>query len=203
MFCPTEFCVIWAEHQYLQLESHYQRSTAICCNGRRILVKQNLYDALQRLRKPDITEEPDKPYNKTSLIRAAEEGNFGRVYGLLSQGADVTSRDAFCKTALHYAAERGDIESVKALVMAGSDINALDFKGRKPVDYARMRRRGFSDQVTQFLNERIQPERPHGRTNTCLRNRVLSNEYIWIDAICINQSDDAEKAMQVGIMGYV
>lgn len=186
-----------------QLESHYQRNTAICCNGRRILVKQNLYDALRRLRQPDITEERNKPYNKTPLIRAAEQGNFGRVYSLLSQGADVTSRDAFGETALHYAAGRGDIESVKVLVVAGSDINALDFKGRKPVDCARMRQRGLSAQVIQFLNERVQPERPHSRTNTCLRNRVLSNGYIWIDAICINQSDDAEKAMQVGIMGHI
>ncbi|OCL12152.1 hypothetical protein AOQ84DRAFT_386318 [Glonium stellatum] len=185
-----------------ELESHYQRNTAICCNGRRILVKQNLYDALRRLRQPDITEERDTN-EKTPLIRAAEEGSFARLYSLLSQGADVTSRDASGGTALHYAAGRGDIEAVQALVMAGSDVHALDTRGQKPIEYARSQRRNLFAQVIQFLDEHSEPEKPRNRRNSCLRNKVLSSEYVWIDALCINQADDAEKAMQVGIMGNI
>jgi hypothetical protein len=33
-----------------------------------------------------------------------------------------------------------------------------------------------------------------------LRLREISQIYVWIDAICINQSDDAEKSIQVALM---
>jgi hypothetical protein len=32
---------------------------------------------------------------------------------------------------------------------------------------------------------------------------LTSNNYIWIDALCINQSDNVEKAIQVPLMGSI
>ncbi|KAI9779440.1 MAG: hypothetical protein M1839_007405 [Geoglossum umbratile] len=185
-----------------ELESHYRMTVAISCNGRRLLVKQNLYDALRRLRRTRIVEARDELSHKSPLMLAAEAGHIRRVQALLRQGANVVTQDKFGGTALHHAAENGHIDVVKALVLAGSSLTALDGAGRTPLDCAKRRLRGFWTEVVQFLEECAKWKVPAGR-RTSLRTTVTNQAYIWVDAICINQSDDLEKAEQVALMGDI
>lgn len=168
-----------------------------------MLVKQNLYDALQRIRRPDIVEEFTEPHKMTPLLQAVQERKVDRVCELLSQGADVTACDTSGRTALHRAVEGRQIDVIKALVAAGSDLNAINDHGHRPVDCARHQPPPLPPRILQLLDDPTGQEAAHRRQTTSLRNRVSKSEYFWVDAICINQENDAEKASQVALMGHI
>ncbi|KUJ11334.1 CNVH-domain-containing protein [Mollisia scopiformis] len=191
-----------------QLDEYYQRTTTILCNNQRLSVKQNLLDALRRLRKGQrsavqSTENRGR-YYKTPLIQAAEDGHGRLVHSLLLQGADITAQDRFGETALHYAAERGHLEVVKTLVQAGSSVFKLDNSRRTPLDCAKQK---FRYETIKYLETQVATQKktkavpaPKG---TYFPTAMRSQSYIWIDALCINQEDNDEKAIQVGMMGRI
>jgi ankyrin repeat protein len=70
------------------------------------------------------------------LLAAASEGNFAGVKDLVSQGADVNTKDNFSKSPLTYAASKGHEMIVDFLVGKGADVNAQDDSGWTPLHHA-------------------------------------------------------------------
>ncbi|GAB1196594.1 hypothetical protein APSETT444_005866 [Aspergillus pseudonomiae] len=173
----------------------------VAINGEIFFLTRNLFEFLQRLKTQELyIDRRTKPYNKTRLIEAAEAGSVNDVYFWMARGADLAAQDKFGETALHYAAENGYLEVVKILVEAGSDLYRRDSTGRTPLDCARMRKRRRYAEIIEYL------ERPDINHIVGSKLRPLSpidNQQFWIDAICINQDDIAERNAQVAIMSMI
>ena len=173
----------------------------VAINGQISYLTRNLFEFLQRLKTQELyVDRRTKPYNKTRLIEAAEAGNANDVYFWMARGADLAAQDMFGETALHYAAENGYFEVVKILVEAGSDLHRRDSAKRTPLDCARMRKRRKYAEVIEYL------ERPDINHIVGSKPRPLSpmdSQQFWIDAICINQDDIAERNAQVAIMSMI
>ncbi|CZR65847.1 uncharacterized protein PAC_15747 [Phialocephala subalpina] len=187
-----------------QLEQYYQRTTTILCNNQRLSVKQNLLDALRRLRRTQKSTEKRGRFKKTPIIQAAEDGHVRLVQALLLQGAEVTAQDQFGETALHYAAEKGHLDVVKVLVQAGTSLFKLDNSRRTPLDCAKQKNH---EKVMEFLEAQLETQKrakaSPDRKGTYFRTTMTNQKYVWIDAVCINQQDSVEKAVQVGMMGRI
>lgn len=63
------------------------------------------------------------------------QGPFETLEYIISQGAEVTSRDNLGKTPLHLAASAGldGIKKVRLLVDNGCSVNVEDYKGHTPM----------------------------------------------------------------------
>ncbi|KAJ4299542.1 hypothetical protein N0V90_004788 [Kalmusia sp. IMI 367209] len=188
-----------------EVDRRFRESMTICCNGKRLQVGRNLYEAMRRIRTSKFEEPREELYNKTQLICDSEEGHHIAVERLLREGADVHAYDKFGCTALHYAAGNGHVLIVKALVYAGSNILAIDDDGRTPLDCAKteLSYSGPWFEIQQFLDHQLKESTGKRREESCLRGQVSDAEYFWIDAICINQEDDLEKSSQVALMGEI
>jgi hypothetical protein len=187
-------------------EQGYTQSTTILCNGHRLPVKQNLYDALHRLRdrtraaksqthsKQNLYDALHRLRKKTrasksqahsngiDLISGVQSGYFYKVEDMLRLGADVKARDNSGRTALHLAAKMGHLDMAKALVMAGSDIHALCRLKKKPLDYAKEGSGRYVKSVASFLKKHETDHVRH-RARTSLRLEVTEFEYFWVDAV--------------------
>ncbi|KAE8415301.1 heterokaryon incompatibility protein-domain-containing protein [Aspergillus pseudocaelatus] len=173
----------------------------VAINGQIFFLTRNLFEFLQRLKTQELyVDRRTKPYNKTRLIEAAEAGSANDVFFWMARGADLAAQDMFGETALHYAAENGYFEVVKILVEAGSDLHRRDSSRRTPLDCAKMRKRRKYAEVIEYL------ERADINHIVGSRPRPLSpmdSQQFWIDAICINQDDIAERNAQVAIMSMI
>ncbi|KAK0663642.1 Serine/threonine-protein phosphatase 6 regulatory ankyrin repeat subunit C [Lasiodiplodia hormozganensis] len=141
-------------------------------------------------------------YDKTALHIMAELGRVDAVRALLKRKASVESKDMFGETPLHYAAENGEYKIVELLVRAGADINATDDEQRIPVTCALQAKRKEWEETVKFLQD------PEFRQSVLMcperdNNRKGPEEFIWIDALCINQDDLEERSAQVKIMPQV
>ncbi|KAH8680720.1 hypothetical protein BX600DRAFT_491068 [Xylariales sp. PMI_506] len=177
----------------------------LAVNGKVHFVTRNLLEALQRifLEGAPVINQRFPPFNKTTLIRAAESNVVDRVLHCLRLGADVHLKDRFGETALHYAAENGHVEVVRILLSYGADSQIRDKSGRTPLDCCLQRKRRQYQEVAHVLRNSDSLEK---RTEAMLiHNRQPDNDIydMWIDAICINQSDVAERTAQVALMSRI
>jgi hypothetical protein len=206
------------------IEEQYQQTTTIRCDGQPFRVKQNLCDALHRLRQRTATQESQVSLDRTNLLSGVQSGSLVEVEHMLRLGADVGMRDSSGRTALHWAAKFGHLNITKALLVAGSDINVVCDLNKKPLDYAREGCGPYVKSVQDFLVERQNSGITVRRANSSLRLDVTETNWFWIDAVrrlfalsclfitanetlviqlCINQDDEKEKAAQVAIMGNI
>jgi hypothetical protein len=172
------------------VEHGYAQTTTILCNGDSLQIKQNLYDALHRLRDRTRAGNSQAHSNAIDLIAGVQSGSFLKVEDMLRLGADVRARDSSGRTPLHLAAKMGHLEMAKALVMAGSDTQAVCRLNKKPLDYAQEGRGRYVEAVKDFLIEESESNHVGHRSNTCLRLEATELEYFWIDAVssCCLQS---------------
>ncbi|KAH9204636.1 hypothetical protein DL95DRAFT_376840 [Leptodontidium sp. 2 PMI_412] len=186
-----------------QYDGRHQWPLAV--NGRIHFVARNLLEALQRLfleGAPTINQS-FPPFNKTTLIRASETNQPDRVLRCLRLGADIHLKDRFGETALHYAAENGHIEVVKILLRYGAEDQIRDKSGRIPLDCCLQRKRGQHREVAELLRN---TDSSGNRSKDMLAyTREPDNQLydLWVDAICINQSDVAERTAQVALMSRI
>jgi hypothetical protein len=165
------------------VEHEYTQTIPILCNKTRFQIKQNLYDALRRLRNRTKAARSRTHPNGIDLIAAVQTGALSEVENMLRLGTDVNMRDSCERTALHFAAKMGHLDMVKALVMAGSDIHALCRLKKRPLDYAKGGRGRYVKFVADFLDQEHESDRVKHRVNTSLRLEVSEFEYFWIDAV--------------------
>jgi Heterokaryon incompatibility protein (HET)/Ankyrin repeats (3 copies) len=163
-------------------------------NNKLFYVGQNLYDALKEMPRHHWAHLRYKN-RKTTLHIAAEKADSVMAWLGISQGARPNCKDDSGKTPLHYAAQSGNLEVVEMLLNAGAELDALDHEQKLPAAYAQ---EFGNDEVFRFLTrlEKLQ-ERP--KVTLGPRHDVPPS-HIWIDAICIDQSNDLERGHQVGLM---
>ncbi|RBR25283.1 uncharacterized protein FIESC28_01892 [Fusarium coffeatum] len=169
----------------------------IVVEGKIISVPKEIYEAAQMIKgKHDQIEERITVHYKTEVIKAAEEGRLSDVERCLRQGAYVHAQDRYGETAIHYACENGHLEIVSLLLDHGASIKIIDSHGRSPIGCMQAK-------TKQEWKKMKSPERLHQDPED--RQLVPSGEIIrfgkpiWIDAICVNQEDENEKASHKSI----
>lgn len=180
----------------------------VAVNNRICYIGRNLWEFLHQGKQP-ISKPRDDPgpdverrytFKKTGIIMAAEKGELHRVKKYIRLGADLGAQDRFGETALHYAAENGHLAVVKLLVNQGSNVDLRDSTGRTPLDCAVQRKRRAFKKVIDFLRNVKDLHRPQGLCEDLL----LSDwNLLWIDSICIDQRNIAERNAQVAIMSEI
>ncbi len=73
---------------------------------------------------------------QTDLHRAAQANDHARIVSLVSQGAEIESRDAAGRTPLLIATHANAVEAARVLIEAGADVNAKDSIQDTPFLYA-------------------------------------------------------------------
>lgn len=115
---------------------------------------------------------------KTKFMRAAANGQIGRIRQLIDEGVDVNDKDADGKTALMHAAENGEVAMAKALVLLGADVNARDDRRMTATMYAAQN--GHADVIRSFTElsnviaivRKELRTRPRTDVRELLRNRL-------------------------------
>ncbi len=191
------------EEHFQEVNDRYSRDFPwrIRCDDGSLYVRGNLHEALSELPRnawSDHVNKRDVKNQRTLLHRAVIQGSEALISKCISSGVDLNVGDRFGKTALHYAAQQGDIGAVKELAESGSDLRQADNNGKIPLDYARQFNHGT---VLAYLKEKSKDQEPV----TPGRRAPSANpdNLIWVDAICINQSDLAERDSQVAIMDLI
>ncbi|KAL1385704.1 hypothetical protein HDK64DRAFT_332355 [Phyllosticta capitalensis] len=189
----------------------------VTINGTLVFITRNLYEALSRLRhssyNTDDTEKEQEPsfgfemenveqrieYNKTPLIKAAEQGVHLWVEQLLKSGADMRAQDQFGETALHYAAQNGHLECVRILVQAGADLEQRNKRNMTALDCCEDAKRRQYEEVLRILKTPVEQAAKVSEDPGC----EIRPSRLWIDAICINQNDISEMSSQVQMMDRI
>lgn len=83
-------------------------------------------------------KEEDISDERKTIFDWCKEGNVDKVVARVSEGADVSQKDAGGLTLLHWACDRGHLAMVQGLLRSGADINAKDDSDLTPIDYAAM-----------------------------------------------------------------
>lgn len=172
----------------------------VSCNNKLLYVTQNLYDALHEVPKdPHFYIRYGGPDQKKTILHlAAEGGKSAEVWMAIVSGANVNSRDKSGKTPLHYAAENGHSDIVEALIRAGADVTCGDKKDRTAIFYAQQ---NVHVQIVQYL-ARIERQK-EGMKPTLGPSVDGNTSFMWIDAICIDQQNTAERSQQVNLMDRI
>jgi len=111
-------------------------------------------------------------YGLTALQLAAEKGQEGMVRYLLSNGADIDSRDQPGNTALHVAVRKGYRTIATLLLDAGSDVNVRDYNGNAPIHESLTANDNFA-MTTMLLDRGADPNLKNGSGSTPLHMTVL------------------------------
>ncbi|GAB7341198.1 hypothetical protein MBLNU457_7486t1 [Dothideomycetes sp. NU457] len=211
--CPFAEFEIWCNSRDSEIRSSrtisnlssWKDTFPIRCNGRICHVLGNLKDALEQYQKGYDLNYQDAQNQATDLHSAARRGRAASVSELLRRGAISDPVDKFGRTPLHYAAASGQLEIVKGLVAADFHGFRRDSDGYTPLDFAH----GFRHQdVIDYLESSKADilQKSHIQQSAEAHHsfmRSSSARYIWIDAICINQTDAQEKGLQVRLMAHI
>ncbi|KAJ4130236.1 hypothetical protein NW768_007219 [Fusarium equiseti] len=169
----------------------------IVVDGKTMSVPKEICEAVQMIRgKHDQLEERITVHYKTELIKAAEEGRLSDVEACLRQGAYVHAQDRYGETAIHYACENGHLEIVSLLLDHGASIKIIDSHGRSPVQCMQAKKK--QEWKKMKSHERLHQD-PEDRQLVPSGEIIRFGKPIWIDAICVNQEDENEKASQKSI----
>ncbi|EGD98466.1 hypothetical protein TESG_05840 [Trichophyton tonsurans CBS 112818] len=167
------------------------------CDGKRLLVSRNLYDALR-----DVPQDAWKTFiNRrneskgwTRLHTHSINGDARRVKSLIALGAELNTRDREGMTALVWAVRLRRGEVVRLLVEAGARLDIPDYERKTALDYAR---EIADEEILGYL-----------AAETALDGRQQAEEqqdggpevWLWVDQVCINQADPEERSSQVDLM---
>ncbi|KAK5949501.1 hypothetical protein OHC33_009494 [Knufia fluminis] len=212
---PSYFCLSYCwdnPHAISNTFNHFEKYAEdydsqnvypIACNGRLIYVRANLYDALQQL--PDAPGLQLKQWytfngqkeRVTDLQVAAADGDLALVKTNLFRGAHIDARDSAGRTALTFAAVKGHASVVRTLLEAGANARIRDQQGLTCLDHAlTYERHKIADLLLTFDESHVKPYRRKHK-------HLGRGTKLWIDAICINQLDNKEKSVQVGMMNRI
>ena len=171
----------------------------ISCNNKLLFVTQNLYDALRKLQQSHsiIAEQPDSR-RQTRLHWAAASGDQD-VVKHLHNGADITSQDVDWKTPLDVAVTRKHHHLVSTMVLAESDRNTVHASDSIPRSSEQLHYR----RLLKSVNNHIQYLKLTKKLPECSNRPGVDRNFIWIDALCINQEDGDERNAQVNLMGLI
>lgn len=173
----------------------------IIVEGCPMKVSRNLYEALATLPGNAYVEYANRPTTEqggTLMHGAAKKGRYSYLRHYIARGADPNIADEKGQTALHHAAAGGFADCVEVLCNGGA-LRARENKvGETPEDVALTSGHHETARLLREWKSRPDPETP-----SIQREEDGPEELIWIDAICINQSDVEEKGTQVSMMDLI
>lgn len=173
----------------------------IVVDGFEMKVSKNLYEALATLPGNAYVESVNRPTTEqggTVMHGAAKRGRCSYLRHYAARGADPNVADENGKTPLHHAAAGGFTDCVEMLCKAGALRAAKDKSGETPEDLAIA---SGHHEVVKIIQE-WKPY-PDPEVSSIPKEKDGPEELIWIDAICINQSDIDEKGTQVSMMDLI
>lgn len=184
---------------YNALDAEYMFPSAgvpVKCDGKRLLVSRNLYDALR-----DVPEDAWQTFiNRrndskgwTRLHTHSINGDVKRVRSLIASGAELDTRDREGMTALVWAVRLRREEVVRMLVDAGARSHIEDYQRKTALDYAR---EVDDEQILGYLTA----EPLDGRHRQGEGQLEGPEVWLWVDQVCINQADPEERSSQVDLM---
>lgn len=192
-----------AEHG---VEESYDPKTSkwpVSIDGKLLFVTKNLYEGLKIFQigvtlRSAMAEEAGvssrQKDEEMALLDAVKDGRITDIERLLLNPTNILAEDDSGKTALHYAAENGFAVTSKLLIDAGANADRRDQSGRTPRDYIIADQKGDWEETFEMLRavETLLPA-----------DDAVPEGPMWIDAICINQTDAAERSAQVAIMSEI
>ncbi|KAF2259968.1 hypothetical protein CC78DRAFT_523987 [Lojkania enalia] len=178
--------------------------TDIVCDGKILKIGKNLHEFFCQTPTNWIRRILDRPHpatGKTFLHREAASTDYPKVHAYAGSGLSVNFEDYNGCTPLHDAASEGRLENVKILLKSGAQVNIKDKKGRTPRNYASANghievAEALRKSETEMGMQEVIEDVPPFISDT-------ADDYIWIDAICINQDDIGEREAQVAIMNRI
>lgn len=182
------------------LYTPYEGETIIV-DGCPMKVSRNLYEALATLPEnayQDYVNRPTTEQGGTVIHGAAKKGRCSYLRHYIARGADPNIADEKGQTALHHAAAGGFADCVEVLCKGGALRERKNKDGETPEDAALSSGRHETVRLLREWKPRPDPETP-----SIQREEDGPGELIWIDAICINQSNIEEKGTQVSMMDLI
>lgn len=181
---------------YNNAEVEYSSSNLVkvLVNNKPMYIQRNLHAALSTL--PDNTFQDfvssliDNKTGSSHIHISAATGNKTSLILRLGLGIDVNVADDEGNTAMHYAAANNQLDITHLLISFGGDIDATNDFGDSAIDIAQ--KKGFKRVKWRLEN--------HDAIEKTTFKLDLKPPSIWIDAISINQKDNAEKSSQVNMM---
>lgn len=173
----------------------------ILVNGKALRIHKNLYDALTVVPKSAYVNDLNRQTadrGQSYLHYVATRGWKESLELYITRRADVNTVDDEGRTPLHCAAEAGHLDCVKVLCEAAAVRRLKEEGGMTARDVAAEAGR---DEVVEYLDALATELDPM----PCQTEEFDDNgaDYLWADAICINQADIDEKSMQVSMMDKI
>ncbi|KAF4472258.1 benzoate 4-monooxygenase [Fusarium albosuccineum] len=173
----------------------------IAVNGRIMFVPRNIYEALKMAKEVSDPVERRDELGKTELIRAAQENRIGAVRECLKQNAWIHAQDNFGETAMHYAAENGLLNIVEVLLNHGASMGIVDSHGRTPLDCCSLWNHKQWNLAEELSYE--WSKSPEDRELVPALECIRVGRPIWIDAVCVNQSNPDEQTSHAAMMSQI
>ena len=185
-----------------------ERCHTILIDGKAITIQKNLDDAMKQLPTDAWARRVNHTYahlGGQSVLHFTAKMNSpnGRanLQTHLRHGANPSMMDFDGRTPAHYAAMCCNFAALQMLINAGADIKIKDNDGKFPIAYSWEQNDKAS---VQLLIECMMTKTDSVNPDTTASTRPpLLDDYIWIDALCINQEDVLERNTQVAMMNMI
>lgn len=201
-----------------------QKTWPVVIDGSLFLVHKNLFDALQQLPEtPWVDRLNHRDGRGRALIHewaatgaegisASDISTSMALHALaklctddsdiikatVAAGADVSLLDNTGKSALHVAAQNGQTAMARSLVTAGVGVDLQDVEGKTAAEYAS---ENGHDAIADYLSQH--QDNPGDHTKPPSRPSDRPDDWVWIDAISINQDSPDELHPQVRMMDRI
>ncbi|SCV36949.1 uncharacterized protein FFB14_06342 [Fusarium fujikuroi] len=164
----------------------------VTINGKLMFLPKNTYEALKMAQKVnDPVERRNELFLETELMTAVENNLGPKVQQLLEQGAHIHAQDCFGKTAIHHAAQLGHFDIINLLLDYGASMKVIDSYGKTPMDYITYTKPKDWENVEDIAYK--MQKTPAERELVPLPEIIRVGRPMWIDAICIDQSNLEEQ----------
>ena len=171
------------------------------CDGKSLKIRKNLHDFLRQAPTGWFRSIRNSRNRETGKIRLHDTAtdHFVLLHAYVSQGDDINALDYSGRTPLHYAACSGKLENVATLLKSGAVADVRDESGRAAQDLAV---ENGHQPIVELL--KMDSARIEAALDIIPPFNVESpDDYIWIDAICIDQDNLEERGSQVQIMDRI
>ncbi|KAG7417774.1 Ankyrin repeat domain-containing protein 1 [Fusarium oxysporum f. sp. rapae] len=173
----------------------------IAINGKLMFLPKNIYEALKMAHKVNDPVEQRNELLETELMTAVENNHRPKVQRLLEQGAHIHAQDCFGKTAIHHAAQLGRFDIINVLLDYGASMKVVDSHGKTPLDYITYTKPKDWESVEEIAYK--MQKTPEERELVPVHEVVRVGRPMWIDAICIDQSNHEERSNHGSLIAQI
>ncbi|KAF5566035.1 ankyrin het domain-containing protein [Fusarium phyllophilum] len=174
----------------------------VTIDGKLMFLPKNIYEALKMAQKVnDPVERRNELFLETELMTAVENNHRPKVQRLLEQGAHIHAQDCFGKTAIHHAAQLGHFDIINTLLDYGASMKVIDSYDKTPMDYITYTKPKDWESLEEIAYK--MQKTPEERGLVPIPDVIRVGRPMWIDAICIDQSNPEERANHGSLMAQI